>query len=105
MLFHFRSDIFKSSYPSKSKITESGRQALYKGEINYQGSSGGEIESPGSSKGKIESQGSRGKPWEAADEEMVAKRFREGVSIDIIARDLGRTPNAIRNRLKKIGLT
>lgn len=43
-------------------------------------------------------------PWSRAEEQEIARRYKAGDSIEIIARDQKRSPRAIELRLQKLGL-
>lgn len=42
-----------------------------------------------------------GRPWSKSEVQLLFERFREGVSIDEISKELGRTSEAVRKALKR----
>ena len=46
-----------------------------------------------------------GKAWSGADDEELRRLFTAGNAVDDLALLFGRTPNGIRQRLERLGLT
>ena len=46
----------------------------------------------------------RGKPWTKDEEELISRYFQQGIGIEKIAENFGRTEVAIKSRLAKLGL-
>ena len=45
-----------------------------------------------------------GLPWDAGEDGVLKQRFEEDASVEALARELDRTPGAIRSRLVLLGL-
>jgi len=46
----------------------------------------------------------RGKPWSGEEEQRLRELVEEGQSLEVIAAELGKSENAVYQKMKKLGL-